>query len=115
MWLAFGVGVLVALGAAAANGATDAAVAAPSRAAMPTMRAAAATLVLKVLVMVFFLQPHGGVLVGSRSAGAPTPSWWGALITPSTSCSRVCSGDASAASVAAYMPAPEVNACTNWS
>ena len=38
----------------------------------------------------------------------------GALITPSTSCSSVCSGDALAASAAAYAPSPEVKVCTNW-
>ncbi|WP_085078285.1 PE family protein [Mycobacterium palustre] len=47
--------------------------------------------------------------------GRPSNALVGALITASTSFSRVCSGDTLAASVPAYAPPAAVSACTNWS
>ena len=50
-WLAFGTGVLEAAWTAAADATNDAAAGAHNRATIPTIRVAAATSALKVLVM----------------------------------------------------------------
>ncbi|VAZ94041.1 hypothetical protein LAUMK35_02501 [Mycobacterium pseudokansasii] len=55
----------------------------------------------------------GPPLVPSPINGRPNSAWLGALITPSTSCSTVCNGEALAASALAYQPAADVKPCAN--
>jgi hypothetical protein len=79
-WLAFGTGVLEAAWTAAADATNDADAGAHNRATIPTLRAAAPTLALKVLVMAPLLEPprrhisnrRGGILgIFRKGSGRP--------------------------------------------